>query len=212
MAGPDQACHGAAARAKASYRRVLWAVLVINAAMFLIEAGAGLGAGSVALQADALDFLGDAANYGISLFVLGMAIRWRARAALIKGASMALFGLWVLGATAYNAVFLGVPDALVMGSVGALALLANVLGALLLFRYRGGDSNRRSVWLCSRNDAIGNLAVLAAASGVFATGTAWPDLAVASIMATLAVYAAVQVVRQALAELREEPGAAEARA
>ncbi len=208
MAGPDQACH--AARAEASYRRVLWTVLAINAAMFLIEAGAGLGAGSVALQADALDFLGDAANYGISLFVLGMAIRWRARAALVKGASMGLFGLWVLGATAYNVIFLKLPDALVMGSVGALALLANGLVALLLFRYRGGDSNRRSVWLCSRNDAIGNFAVLAAASGVFATGTAWPDLAVASIMATLAVWAAVQGVHQAVAELQSEPQAARA--
>ena len=194
------------------YRRIMWAVLAVNAAMFLIEAAAGLGAKSVALQADALDFLADAATYGITLFVLPMAIRWRARAALVKGASMALFGLWVLGATAYNAFLLDAPDALVMGSVGVLALLANLFCALLLFRFRGGDSNKRSAWLCSRNDVLGNLAVIVAASGVSATGTAWPDLAVALIMAALWVHAAVQIIRQAIAELRPAPAAAGSRA
>lgn len=194
------------------YRRIMWAVLAVNAAMFLIEAGAGLAAKSVALQADALDFLADAATYGITLLVLGMAIRWRARAALVKGASMALFGLWVLGATAYNAFLLDAPDALVMGSVGVLALLANLFCALLLFRFRGGDSNKRSAWLCSRNDVLGNLAVIVAAGGVSATGTAWPDLAVASIMAALWVHAAVQIIRQAIAELRPAPAAAGSRA
>lgn len=194
------------------YRRVMWAVLAVNAAMFLIEAGAGLGAKSVALQADALDFLADAATYGITLLVLPMAIRWRARAALVKGASMALFGLWVLGATAYNAFLPDAPDALVMGSVGVLALLANLFCALLLFRFRGGDSNKRSAWLCSRNDVLGNLAVIVAAGGVSATGTAWPDLAVALIMAALWVHAAVQIIRQAIAELRPAPAAAGSRA
>ena len=193
------------------YRRIMWAVLAVNAAMFLIEAAAGLGAKSVALQADALDFLADAATYGITLLVLPMAIRWRARAALVKGASMALFGLWVLGATAYNAFLLDAPDALVMGSVGVLALLANLFCALLLFRFRGGDSNKRSAWLCSRNDVLGNLAVIVAASGVSATGTAWPDLAVALIMAALWVHAAVQIIRQAVAELRAAPAAAGSR-
>lgn len=194
------------------YRRIMWAVLAVNAVMFLIEAGAGLGAKSVALQADALDFLADAATYGITLLVLPMAIRWRARAALVKGASMALFGLWVLGATAYNAFLLDAPDALVMGSVGVLALLANLFCALLLFRFRGGDSNKRSAWLCSRNDVLGNLAVIVAAGGVSATGTAWPDLAVALIMAALWVHAAVQIIRQAIAELRPAPAAAGSRA
>ena len=194
------------------YRRVMWAVLAVNAAMFLIEAGAGLAAKSVALQADALDFLADAATYGITLLVLPMAIRWRARAALVKGASMALFGLWVLGATAYNAFLPDAPDALVMGSVGVLALLANLFCALLLFRFRGGDSNKRSAWLCSRNDVLGNLAVIVAAGGVSATGTAWPDLAVALIMAALWVHAAVQIIRQAIAELRPAPAAAGSRA
>lgn len=207
-----QCCDGIGNVEELPYRRIMWAVLAVNAAMFLIEAGAGLGAKSVALQADALDFLADAATYGITLFVLPMAIRWRARAALVKGASMALFGLWVLGATAYNAFLLDAPDALVMGSVGVLALLANLFCALLLFRFRGGDSNKRSAWLCSRNDVLGNLAVIVAASGVSATGTAWPDLAVALIMAALWVHAAVQIIRQAIAELRPAPAAAGSRA
>ncbi len=198
-------CDGIGGAGEVSYRRIMWAVLAINAAMFLIEAGAGLGAKSVALQADALDFLADAATYGITLLVLPMAIRWRARAALVKGASMALFGLWVLGATVYNAFLLDAPDALVMGSVGVLALLANLFCALLLFRFRRGDSNKRSAWLYSRNDVLGNLAVIVAASGVSATGTAWPDLAVALIMATLWVHAAVQIIRQAATELRRAP-------
>jgi Co/Zn/Cd efflux system component len=207
-----QCCDGIGNVEEIPYRRVMWAVLAVNAVMFLIEAGAGLGAKSVALQADALDFLADAATYGITLLVLPMAIRWRARAALVKGASMALFGLWVLGATAYNAFLLDAPDALVMGSVGVLALLANLFCASLLFRFRGGDSNKRSAWLCSRNDVLGNLAVIVAAGGVSATGTAWPDLAVALIMAALWVHAAVQIIRQAIAELRPAPAAAGSRA
>ncbi len=212
MGMQDPCCDGIGNVEEILYRRIMWAVLAVNAAMFLIEAGAGLGAKSVALQADALDFLADAATYGITLLVLPMAIRWRARAALVKGASMALFGLWVLGATAYNAFLLDTPDALVMGSVGVLALLANLFCALLLFRFRGGDSNKRSAWLCSRNDVLGNLAVIVAASGVSATGTAWPDLVVALIMAALWVHAAVQIIRQAIAELRPAPAAAGSRA
>lgn len=184
------------------YRRVLWAALGINLAMFLVEIAAGLAAGSISLQADALDFFGDSANYGISLFVLGMALRWRASAALLKGASMGVFGFWVLGAAVYHAAFGGIPEAEVMGVIGFAALAANVAVAAMLFAFRDGDSNRRSVWLCSRNDAIGNLAVMAAATGVFATGTAWPDLAVAGVMATLALSAAVQVIRQSLGEMR----------
>ena len=212
MAMEGKCCDGIGDAGETPYRRIMWVVLAVNAAMFLIEAGAGLGAKSVALQADALDFLADAATYGITLLVLPMAIRWRARAALVKGASMALFALWVLGATAYNAFSPDAPDALVMGSVGVLALLANLFCALLLFRFRGGDSNKRSAWLCSRNDVLGNLAVIAAASGVLATGTAWPDLAVALIMAALWVHAAVQIIRQAIAELRPAPAAAGSRA
>lgn len=197
----DKDCTAAPPETSA-YRRALIAVLVINAVMFVIEAGAGLGAGSVSLQADALDFLGDAASYTISLLVLGMTIRWRAGAALIKGGSMGLFGLWVMGATIYNMIDPGRPDVVVMGSVGTLALAANVVCALMLYRFREGDANMRSVWLCTRNDAIGNIAVLAAAGGVFASDTAWPDLAVAAVMAGLALTAAFLVIRHAMAELR----------
>ncbi len=192
----------------AAYRRVLWIALAVNAAMFVLEAGAGLATGSVALQADALDFLGDAANYGLGLAVLGMALAWRARAALLKGASMGLFGLWVLGSTLYHAIHPGEPGALTMGAVGLLALAANVGVALLLYRHRNGDSNRRSIWLCTRNDAIGNIAVVAAASGVFATGSAWPDLLVGAIMAGLALTAARRVIGQATVELRGPAAAA----
>ncbi|MEO3433262.1 cation transporter [Inquilinus sp. CAU 1745] len=192
-----------------NYRRVLWAALAINAAMFGTELAAGLAAGSVALQADALDFLGDAANYAISLFVLGMSLRWRAAAGMAKGLSMGAFGIWVIAATAHGLTSGGVPEAGIMGIVGVLAFAANVGVAVMLFRFRGGDSNRRSVWLCSRNDAIGNLAVVIAASGVFATGSAWPDLLVASVMATLALTAAVQVLRQAAGELRVRPAEAD---
>ena len=188
------------------YRQVLWIALAINAGMFLMELVAGLAAGSVSLQADALDFLADAANYGISLSVLGLALVWRARAALAKGISMGVLGLFIAGSTAWHAVMATVPEARVMGIVGTLALLSNLGVALLLYRYREGDANMRSVWICSRNDAIGNVAVLLAAVGVFGTGTGWPDIVVAAIMATLAIWGSAQVIRQALGELREEPG------
>jgi Co/Zn/Cd efflux system component len=184
------------------YRRVLWGVLAVNATMFLVELVAGAAAGSVSLQADAMDFLADAANYAISLLVLGMALTWRARAALLKGLSLGAVGLGVAGQTAWNTVYQTVPQAEVMGAVGVLALAANVGCALMLYFHRHGDANRQSVWICSRNDAIANLAVLAAAAGVFGTGTGWPDVVVAAIMAALSVSGAVQIVRQALAELR----------
>ena len=187
----------------ARYRRVLWVVLAINAAMFLIEIAAGLAAGSASLQADALDFLADAGNYGISLFVVGLALRYRAMAALTKGATMGLFGLWVIGTTVWHAVHGTLPSAVTMGAVGFAALLANAAVFALLWAYRAGDSNMRSVWLCSRNDVIGNVAVLLAAAGVFGTGTGWPDIIVAAVMALLALQGAVLVIRQASAELRD---------
>ncbi|MDH3472142.1 MAG: cation transporter [Rhodospirillales bacterium] len=191
-------------------RRLLAVVLVINALMFLVEAGAGWSAQSVSLQADALDFLGDSINYATALYVLSKPLRWRATAAFIKGLAMVGFGLFVLGASLHNALFGASPEAPVMGVVGVLALLANLCAALLLFRFRRGDANLRSVWLCSRNDAIGNLAVLAAAGGVALTGGLWPDLAVGMIMASLAVWAGQSVLRQAAGELREaQPAPAE---
>jgi Co/Zn/Cd efflux system component len=188
-----------------SYKRALWAVVSINAGMFVLEAGAGIFAGSQALQADALDFLGDSVTYALSLFVLGMPLVWRARAALLKGVSLGAMGLWVLGSTGYHVMVLGVPKAEVMGAVGLLALAANLTSVLLLFRFREGDANVRSVWLCSRNDAIGNLAVIFAASGVFATGSAWPDLVVAAIMASLFLWSSLLIVRQAIGELSHRP-------
>jgi len=186
--------------ASAAYRRALWAVIAINAAMFAVEVVAGLAAGSMALQADSLDFLADSATYGLSLWVIARPARWRANAALFKGASLGVLGTWVLGATIWRAFAPGPPEPVVMGTVGVLALCANVASVLLLLRYRDGDANVRSVWLCSRNDAIGNIAVVLAASGVFATGTAWPDLIVAGVMASLFLSSSVRIVRHALGE------------
>ena len=189
-------------RANPAYKRVLWIVLAINAAMFVVEIGAGVMAGSASLQADALDFLGDAGNYVISLAVVGMALRYRAMAALAKGLTMGAFGLWVVGAVVWQAIMGTVPEPITMGVVGFAALLANAACAGLLYAYREGDANMQSVWICSRNDVLGNLAVLLAAVGVFGTGTGWPDLIVAAIMAALALQGAWTVVRQARGELQ----------
>ncbi len=190
-------------RGNAGYRRVLWAVLAINATMFLVEIGAGVAAGSASLQADALDFFGDAANYAISLLVIGMALRYRAYAALGKGVSMGLFGLWVIGTVVWHVAHGTLPSAITMGAVGVAAFAANAASFALLWAYREGDANMRSVWICTRNDSIGNLAVLAAAAGVFGTGSGWPDIAVATVMAGLALQGSWMVIRQALGELRE---------
>jgi Co/Zn/Cd efflux system component len=184
------------------YKRRLWLVIAINAAMFATEMVAGAVAGSLAMWADALDFLADAATYGLSLAVIGMAVTLRARVALLKGASLSLMGMWVLGATLWQVFVTGVPRAEIMGAIGFLALVANIASVLILVRYKDGDANVRSVWLCSRNDAIGNAAVMLAALGVWGTATKWPDLIVAGFMATLFLTSSVQIVRQALAELR----------
>jgi Co/Zn/Cd efflux system component len=190
-------------RGNAAYRRILWTVLAINGAMFVIEIGAGLAARSASLQADALDFFGDAANYAISLIVVGMALRYRAAAALAKGATMGLFGLWVVAMVVWHAVHGTLPSAVTMGAVGFAALAANGASFALLWAYRTGDANMRSAWICTRNDVLGNLAVLLAALGVFGTGTGWPDIIVAAVMAALALQGAASVVRQSLAELRQ---------
>jgi Co/Zn/Cd efflux system component len=191
-----------------AHRRVLWAVLTINAVMFLIEVGAGLAAGSASLQGDALDFLGDAGNYAISLFVVGMALRYRATAALIKGATMGLFGIWVVGTVIWHAVHGTLPNAFTMGAVGMAALIANAVSFGLLWAYRSGDANMRSAWVCTRNDVLGNLAVLVAALGIFGTGTGWPDIIVATILAMLALQGAWMVITQSRAELRISPSPA----
>jgi Co/Zn/Cd efflux system component len=189
---------------QAAYRRALWWVLAINAIMFGVEIGAGFAAGSASLQADALDFLGDAANYAISLFVVGMALRYRAAAALAKGTTMALFGIWVLGLTAWHAHNGTLPQAFTMGGVGLAALVANAASFWLLWQHRSGDANMRSAWICTRNDVLGNLAVLVAALGVFGTRTGWPDLIVAVAMAMLALQGAAIVIRQARSELQRD--------
>ncbi|MCR6656557.1 cation transporter [Devosia ginsengisoli] len=186
----------------AGHRLALWLVLAINGAMFLVEISAGLLSGSAALQADSLDFLADTANYGISLFVVGMALHVRARAALVKTASMLVFGVWVLGVALWHAMTGTLPEVHTMGIVGATALVANAASFGILWRFRAGDSNMRSAWICTRNDVVGNIAVLLAALGVFGTGTAWPDIAVAAIMALLAIQGAATLLPQALAELR----------
>lgn len=194
-------CAPAAKPPGKDYRRVLWIALAVNAAMFAVELAAGIGAHSTSLLADALDFFGDAANYGISLFVLGMAASLRSRAALFKGWTMGLYGAFILGHAAWGLSTGAVPEAATMGAVGMLALAANALVAFLLYRYRDGDANMRSVWLCTRNDMIGNLAVLLAALGVFGTGSAWPDAIVAAIMGGLGLSAALSVIRHARSEL-----------
>ncbi|WP_363331322.1 cation transporter [Bosea sp. (in: a-proteobacteria)] len=180
---------------------MLWIALAINGGMFCIELAAGVSAGSAALKADALDFLGDAANYAISLGVAGLALYWRSRAALAKGATLLLLGLWVIASTVWMAMRGTLPAAETMGVVGALAMLANLICAVMLWRHRDGDANRRSVWICSRNDAIGNIAVVAAAWGVFGTGTGWPDIAVAAVLAALGISGGWQIIRQALREI-----------
>jgi len=198
----------------ARYRRVLGVVIGLNLAMFALEMGAGVQGESLALQADALDFLGDGLTYALSLAVLGAGLRVRATAALIKGVSLAVLALWILASAIYRVFFLGEPSALVMGAVGAAALAVNVASALLLMRYRDGDANVRSVWLCSRNDAIGNLAVLAAAALVAGTASPWPDLVVAAGLASLFLHAASRIMAQAQRERQraaEGPTAATSR-
>jgi Co/Zn/Cd efflux system component len=186
------------------YRRVLWLALLVNVGMFVLEVVAGLRAGSLSLLADAIDFAGDALNYGVSLAVLSTALAWRARAALLKAVCMMGFGLFVLAGALFAAWRGSAPDAATMGAVALLALVANIAVAAMLYAFREGDANMRSVWLCSRNDAIGNLAVMLAALGVFGTGSAWPDLAVAGLMAALALHGGLSVWRQALGELRPQ--------
>ena len=184
----------------ANYKRILWAVIAINAAMFVVELLAGRLAGSQALQADALDFLGDSLTYGLSLAVIGMSLKIRSSAALLKGFSLLAMGLWVFGSTLYQIFVLGLPRAEIMGVIGLLALAANLASVVLLMRYQKGDANVRSVWLCSRNDAIGNVAVMGAGIAVWLSHSAWPDLAVAIIMAGLFLRSAQLILSQAWQE------------
>ena len=194
--------HGDQGHRVGAYRRILWVVLGLNMTMFAVEIGTGLAASSASLQADALDFLGDATNYGISLLVVGMALRYRAMAALAKGATMGFLGLWVVAVAAWHAMHGTMPEPVTMGAIGCAALTVNAASFGLLWAYRTGDANMRSAWICTRNDVLGNLAVLLAAFGVFGTGTGWPDVIVAGIMAGLAIQGSVAVIRQSSTELR----------
>lgn len=182
------------------YLRVLWLVIAINAGMFLVETLGGHAAGSQALQADALDFLGDSMTYGLSLWAIGRSLAVRANVALLKGASLFAMGLWVFGRTVYEVFYLGLPRAELMGAIGAMALVANLASVALLRPYKDGDANVRSVWLCSRNDAIGNLIVMAAAGVVWGASSGWPDVIVAGIMAGLFLQSSARILRQSLAE------------
>lgn len=187
------------------FRKALWIALVLNALMFFVEIIGGSHARSVSLWADALDFAGDAANYAISLAVLSMTLYWRATAALLKGITMAAFGIFVMMKVMWT-WWLGItPEPMLMGTIGVLALVVNVVVALMLYAFRDGDANMRSVWLCSRNDAIGNIAVVIAAVGVFGTGTMFPDLIVAFIIAYLGVSSGLSVIQQARAERKIDP-------
>jgi len=203
----DDHCTGAEPLNSPDWRRALWVALGVNAGFFLAEILAGVAAGSAALQADALDFFGDAANYAISLGVAGTALGWRARAAVVKGGTLIAFALWVLGSTVWHALHGTLPHVEVMGVLGIAALIANGGVAFMLYRFRGGDANMRSVWICSCNDAIGNLAVLLAALGVFGSGTGWPDVIVAAIMGGLGLWGGWQIVNQSWRELRSERAA-----
>lgn len=184
-----------------AYRNALIAVILINGAMFIVEAAAGFSAMSQALKADALDFLGDTVTYTLSLWAVGQSVTVRARTALFKGVSLGAMGFGVLAMTLYRVVVQGQPDGETMGLIGGLALVANVSSALILLRFRNGDANVRSVWLCTRNDAIGNVAVICAAGLVVWTASPWPDLLVAGAMAALFMQSSIRIIRQARAEL-----------
>jgi Co/Zn/Cd efflux system component len=192
-----------------AYKRALIFVIIINGFMFLVEMPMGFIGQSQALKADALDFLGDTLTYAISLAVIGKAAGLRSKVALIKGVSLLLMGAWVLGSTIYSVFYTQLPTAAIMGSVGFAALIANLLSVVLLVKFKDGDANVRSVWICSRNDAIGNIMVMLAASGVWASGTGWPDLIVASVMASLFLWGSVTIIRQASAEIAHQRSPAE---
>jgi Co/Zn/Cd efflux system component len=196
---------GGAPQRDSHYRWVLWAAFAVNLAMFGVELGASIVAGSVSLRADALDFLADAGNYAVALVVVGMALRWRTRAALLKGVVMGVFGLWVAVSTVRHALAATVPQAEMMGEIGFFALTANLVVAGLLYRHRVADSQAMSVWLCARNDSIANISVIAAGAGVWISGRAWPDIFVAAVIAWLELSSSVRVIRQARNELRQVP-------
>lgn len=192
--GPD--------RVSPAYKRALWIVVTLNVGYGLAELIGGILADSQALRADALDFLGDGLITFVGLTAIGWSLRWRARSALIQGLFLGALGISVLATTAYQLVVRKQPEAAVMGTLGVIALIVNVAAARVLLPHRTGDSNARAVWLFSRNDAIGNAAVVFAAVLVAWTDTPWPDLAVAVIIAGLFLHSAGTIVRDAISELK----------
>jgi Co/Zn/Cd efflux system component len=183
----------------------LWIALLANTVMCLVEIAGSMRSGSVALLADAIDFAGDAGNYALSLAVLSMGLAVRARVAWLKGFTMLGFGLFVLGRSAWAVAAGDVPEPVTMGVVAMVALVVNVMVAVMLYAYREGDANMRSVWLCSRNDALANVAVMIAAVAVSWSDARWPDLLVAAAIALLALTSGFSVIRQARVELRAVP-------
>ncbi|MDO4431627.1 MAG: cation diffusion facilitator family transporter [Lonepinella koalarum] len=184
------------------YKKALWIVLILNLSMFFVEIVMGVKSGSTSLLSDSLDFLGDSANYLISLIVLPMALSYRAKASMVKGITMGVFGLFILITTIYRAFYGEIPSYSEMSIVGFLALLVNVSAVLILLKFRDGDSNVRSVWVCSRNDAIGNVAVILAGIAVYFFGSKYPDLIVAFVLAFLALQASQEIIKRAWAELK----------
>jgi Co/Zn/Cd efflux system component len=200
----DRCCTQPSSGVDPRYRAILWIALAVNAAMFVVEVLASAASGSAALAADAADFAGDAANYGLSLAAIAAGGAWLSRAALAKGLAMGAYGTGVLVLAGWRLWLGQPPEPIVMGAVGLLALAVNLSVAWLLYAYREGDANMRSVWLCSRNDVLSNVAVLAAAAGVFGTASVWPDVAVAVVMSSLALTSSVSVLRHARRELRTQ--------
>lgn len=183
------------------YRAILWIVLFVNFGMFILEVLSSITSGSQSLLADSLDFFSDSVNYGISIYVLSKSIKFRAKATLIKGYSMGIIGVWVLVSTLYKIFYISIPEAKTIGVIGFIALIANIFSAFLLYKYRKGDSNRASVWICSRNDAIANIAVILAGLGVWVTNTRWPDLLVAIIIVTISLSGARYIIKKAKKEM-----------
>ena len=186
-----------------AYRRALWIVVLLNVGYGVIEMGGGFLSGSQALKADALDFLGDGLITFLGLLAIGWSLAWRARSALIQGLFLGALGVGVLANTAYRVLVLNQPEAELMGLFGVIALAINVTAALVLIPHRTGDANVRAVWLFSRNDAIGNAAVVVAAGLVWWSGTPWPDLAVAAVIAGLFLQSSWSIIRDARSDLRE---------
>lgn len=204
----DCGCEADTARAGVdpAYRRALWIVVLLNLGFGVIELAGGYLAGSQALKADSLDFIGDGSITLVGLLALGWAAAARSRTALIQGLFLATLGLGVIGTAIWRAFNAIPPEADLMGGIGVVALVVNIMAALVLARFRDqGDATARAIWLFSRNDALANVAVIIAAGLVAWTGEAWPDLVVAGVIALLFLHSAYDIVRDAIGEMSSRP-------